>query len=65
MPDLLDQVDREINRFVGDGIYDREPVYEAVPYGESAELATAWHVDPAHSTTRMPGEQARRIAAHE
>ncbi len=28
--DLLDQVDREIDCFVGDGIYDREPVYEAV-----------------------------------
>jgi len=30
VPDLLDQVDREIDCFVGDGIYDREPVYEAV-----------------------------------
>ncbi len=30
VPDLLDQVDREIECFVGDGIYDREPVYEAV-----------------------------------
>jgi len=28
--DLLDQIDREIDCFVGDGIYDREPVYEAV-----------------------------------
>ncbi len=27
---LLGQVDREIDRFVGDGIYDREPVYIAV-----------------------------------
>jgi hypothetical protein len=30
VPDILDQVDREIDYFVGDGIYDREPVYEAV-----------------------------------
>ncbi len=30
VPDLLDQVDREIDCFVGDGIYDREPVYRAV-----------------------------------
>jgi hypothetical protein len=30
VPDLLDQIDREIECFVGDGIYDREPVYEAV-----------------------------------
>jgi hypothetical protein len=30
VPDLLDQVDRDIDCFVGDGIFDREPVYEAV-----------------------------------
>ena len=30
VPDLLDQVEREINSFVGDGIYDRDSVYEAV-----------------------------------
>lgn len=30
VPDLLAQVDREIDCFVGDGIYDREPVYEVV-----------------------------------
>ena len=30
-PDLLDQIDREIDCFVGDGIYDREPVYKVVP----------------------------------
>lgn len=30
VPDLLDQVDREIECLMGDGIYDREPVYEAV-----------------------------------
>jgi len=30
VPTLVDQVDRKIDCFVGDGIYDREPVYEAV-----------------------------------
>jgi len=30
VPDLLAQVDGEIDRFVADGIYDREPVYVAV-----------------------------------
>ena len=30
VPELLDQIDREIDRFVGDGIYDQEPVYTAV-----------------------------------
>ena len=32
VPSLLAQVDREINRFVGDRIYDQEAVYEAVGY---------------------------------
>lgn len=27
---LLAQVDRDIDRFIGDGIYDQEPVYAAV-----------------------------------
>ena len=30
LPNLLDQVDREIDCFVGDGLYDREPDCEAV-----------------------------------
>jgi hypothetical protein len=30
VPELLDQIDREIERFIGDGIYDKEPVYTAV-----------------------------------
>jgi len=30
VPDLLGQIDREIDCFVGGGIYDREPVYQAV-----------------------------------
>jgi len=30
VPELLDQIDREIKRFIGDGIYDKEPVYTAV-----------------------------------
>jgi hypothetical protein len=32
VPNLLAQVDREIDRFVGDRIYDQEAVYEAVGY---------------------------------
>ncbi|MCP4452676.1 MAG: transposase, partial [Planctomycetes bacterium] len=38
VPDLLDQVDRRIDCFVGDGIYDREPVYEAVRQHSSEAL---------------------------
>jgi hypothetical protein len=30
VPELLDQIDGDIERFVGDGIYDQEPVYTAV-----------------------------------
>jgi len=30
VPALLDQIEEEIDRFVGDGIYDKEPVYTAV-----------------------------------
>ena len=30
VPGLLAQVDRDMNRFVGDGIYDQDPVYAAV-----------------------------------
>jgi hypothetical protein len=30
VPELLDQIDGEIERFIGDGIYDQEPVYTAV-----------------------------------
>ena len=30
VPELLDQIDSDIDRFVGDGIYDQAPVYEAV-----------------------------------
>jgi hypothetical protein len=30
VPNLLDQIDQEIDHFVGDGIYDKEPVYTAV-----------------------------------
>jgi hypothetical protein len=30
VPELLEQIEREIERFIGDGIYDKEPVYTAV-----------------------------------
>jgi len=30
VPDLLDQIDQEIDRFIGDGIFDQEPVYAAL-----------------------------------
>ena len=32
VPDLLVEVDRQMDRFVGDGIYDQEAVYEAVAH---------------------------------
>jgi Transposase DDE domain len=30
VPELLDQIDQEIDRFIADGIYDQQPVYAAV-----------------------------------
>jgi hypothetical protein len=30
VPELLNQIDEEIGRFIGDGIYDQQPVYAAV-----------------------------------
>ena len=30
VPALLDQVDRRIHRFIGDGIFDQDPVYTAI-----------------------------------
>jgi Transposase DDE domain len=30
VPELLEQIDQEIECFIGDGIYDKEPVYAAV-----------------------------------
>jgi len=30
VPELLSQVDRVLDRFIGDGLYDQEPVYAAV-----------------------------------
>ena len=39
VPNLLAQVDREIDRFVGDRIYDQEAVYEAVDHhSQGAEV---------------------------
>jgi hypothetical protein len=34
----LDQVDRRIHRFIGDGIFDQEPVYAAVERHSSGAL---------------------------
>jgi hypothetical protein len=39
VPELLDQIEGEIERFVGDGIYDQEPVYTAVEtYSPGAQV---------------------------
>ena len=39
VPELLAQVDREIDRFIGDGIYDQEPIYTAVEaHSQSASV---------------------------
>ena len=48
--DLLAQIDREIDRFVGDGIYDQEAVYEAVGHhSPGAEV-----IVPPRKDARLP-----------
>ena len=46
VPNLLAQLDREIDRFVGDGIYDQESVYEAVAHhSPGAEVVVPPKID--------------------
>ena len=66
VPDLLDQVDREIDRFVGDGIYDREPVYEAVhQHSPGATVVVPPRKDAVSSndSTGVLSQRNRHIAA--
>ena len=66
VPDLLDQVDREIDRFVGDGIYDQEPVYEAVhQHSPGAAMVVPPRKDAVSSnnTTGVLSQRNRHIIA--
>jgi hypothetical protein len=58
VPDLLNQVDREIDCFVGDGIYDREPVYEAV---QQHSLGTSMVVPPRKDAV-LSSDSARTLS---
>lgn len=65
VPDLLDQLDREIDCFVGDGIYDREPVYDVV---QKHSPGTAMIVPPrkgavlSHDSTRFLSQRNQHIS---
>ena len=50
---LLAQVDREIDRFVGDGIYDQGAVYEAVGH-HSPGVEALFHRDKTRCCPTMP-----------
>ncbi|MHC4508727.1 MAG: IS5 family transposase [Planctomycetota bacterium] len=65
VPDLLNQVDREIECFVGDGVYDREPVYEAI---QKHSPGTAMIVPPrkgavlSNDSTRVLSQRNQHIS---
>ena len=64
VPDLLDQVEQEINRFVGDEIYDRKPGYEAVTrHSLGATLIVSPRKDavPSSSVNTPPSKRDRHI----
>jgi transposase len=65
VPNLLAQVDREIDRFVGDGIYDHEGVYEAVDHhSPGAEVILPPRKDAVlpNNSISVPSQRDRHIA---
>jgi hypothetical protein len=65
VPYLLTQVDREIDRFVGDGIYDQEAVYEAVGHhSPGAEVIVPPRKDAVlpNNSINVPSHRDRHIA---
>ena len=52
VPVLLAQVDREIDHFIGDGIYDQEPVYTAV---EAHSPSASVIITPERRRAKSPG----------
>jgi hypothetical protein len=65
LPDLLAQVDREIDLFVGDGSYDQEAVYEAVGHhSPGAEVIVPPRKDAVlpHHTNNIPSHRDLHIA---
>ena len=52
VPELLDQIDEEIDRFIADGIFDQEPVYTAVEqHSPGARVIISPRKDAAPSPT--------------
>jgi len=62
VPDLLAQLDREIDQFVGDGIYDQEAVYEAVDfYSPGAEVIVPPRKDAVLSNNSISASSQRDL----
>ena len=59
VPALLSQVEGEIDRFVADGIYDKEPVYAAVEQHSPGAQVTL----PAQRAGLLPGRSAPQTIA--
>jgi hypothetical protein len=68
VPDLLAQIEREIDRFIGDGIYDQGPVYTAVEqHSPGASVIIPPRKDAVLSPTvaTSPTQRDRHIVAIE
>jgi hypothetical protein len=58
--DLLGQVDRPIRQFVGDGIYDQEPVYDAVEQHSPGAMVIVPPRKDAVTSGEAPGSACQR-----
>lgn len=67
-PEMLSQIDQDINRFVADGIYDQQPVYAAVEaHSPGAQAIIPPRKDAALSrtATTSPTQRDQHISAME
>ncbi len=58
VPDLLDQIDADVERFTGDGAYDKRPVYEALT-GRGATVVVPPSKTAVASGNKTPAGRAR------
>ena len=68
VPELLSQIEREIDRFIGDGMYDKEPVYAAVAqHSLGARVIIPPRTDAvlSHAGTTSPTQRDQHLLAIE
>jgi hypothetical protein len=68
VPALLSQIEQEIDRFIGDGMYDKEPVYTAVAqHSPGARVIIPPRKDAvvSHTATTAPTQRDQHLLAIE